>query len=160
MLSCPRSCRALRQTAKKDALWAEIWIEVGTSGQDVRWWFQSQCTRYGKFTADIRKSGSGKNFQMTERAKWLLHHFSFLDGSIMMRATVETAGFLCSTVQSRSPNESRGSGTATDVENAMEHQWPCPESATKFFFSDCIYTCTVARPGHGRHVPPDSGHAL
>ena len=45
--------------------------------------------------------------------------------------------------------------------NGEQRQWP--ESATQFFLSDCLYTntvCTVSRPRHGRHVPPDSGHAV
>ena len=107
--------------------------------------------RYSKLTSDLKKSGSGKNFQMTERIKWVLTHFKFLNGHIMRRATVETAGFSLTAVSATSPNEPRGS--ATDAESTME-------AATKFFLSDCLYTCTVARPGHGRHVPPDSGHAL
>ena len=38
----------------------------------------------------------------------------------MRRASVETAGFLCSLANVRSPNESRGSGTASDVESMMK----------------------------------------
>ena len=51
---------------KKDRLWEEIGRRVGRTGQDVKRWFQSQRTRYGKLTGDMKKSGSGKNFQMTE----------------------------------------------------------------------------------------------
>ena len=51
---------------KKDALWDEVGERVGRSGQDVKHWFQTQRTRYGKVTSNLKKSGSGKNFQMTE----------------------------------------------------------------------------------------------
>ena len=55
---------------KKDTLWEKIGEEIGRSGQDVRHWFQSQHTRYGKLMADMRNSGSGtsKNLMVTERA--------------------------------------------------------------------------------------------
>ena len=75
--------------AKKDAMWGEIGRRLETSGQDVRRWFQSQHMRYSKLTADMRKSGTSKHFQMTERAKWVLHHFKFLDGHIIRRASVD-----------------------------------------------------------------------
>ena len=104
--------------AKKDSLWEEIGEQIGRSGLDVKRWFQTQCTRYGKLTSDLNKSGSGKNFQMTERTKWVLTHFKFLDGHIMRRATVETAGFSQPAASATSPNESRGS--VTDVESTME----------------------------------------
>ena len=51
---------------KKDRLWEEIGRCVGRSGQDVKRWFESQRTRYGKLTRDQAKLGSGRKFQMTE----------------------------------------------------------------------------------------------
>ena len=47
----------------------------------MRRWFQTQCTRYGMLTADMRKSDSGtsKKFMMMEQAKWVLREFQFLD---------------------------------------------------------------------------------
>ena len=53
----------------KDRLWEEIGRRVGRSGQDVKRWFESQRTRYGKLTRDQAKSGSGRKFQRTERTK-------------------------------------------------------------------------------------------
>ena len=55
---------------KKDSLWDEIGKQIGRTGPDVSRWFQTQCTKYGKLTAELHKSGSGtgKKFQMTERA--------------------------------------------------------------------------------------------
>ena len=107
---------------KKDALWYQIGEKIRRTGPDVRQWFQTQWTRYGKLTADMRKSGSGtsKKFMMTERAKWVLHHFQFLDGHIIRRASTEIAGFSCSSANVRSPDESRGSGTTTDAESTMD----------------------------------------
>ena len=52
--------------AKKDRLFEEIGERVGRSGQDIKCWFQTQRSRYGKLTSDLKKSGSGKKFQMTE----------------------------------------------------------------------------------------------
>ena len=42
---------------KKDRLWEDIGRRVGRSGQDVKRWFESQRTRYGKLTRDQAKSG-------------------------------------------------------------------------------------------------------
>ena len=56
---------------------------------------------------------------MTERTKWVLKNFSFLEGHILRRAAVETAGFSqISSVPVTSPNESRGS--VIDVESTVE----------------------------------------
>ena len=94
---------------KKDALWDKIWERIGRTGPDMRCWFQSQCIRYYKLTADMCKTGSdagkSRNIQMTERAKWVPREFQFLDGHIMRKASTETAGFLCSSANVRSHGE-------------------------------------------------------
>ena len=61
------------------------------------------------------KSGSG-TFQLTERDKWALKQFVFLHGHILRKALMHTARFFTSSSQMRL-DESRGSGTDTDVEN-------------------------------------------
>ena len=104
---------------KKDRLSEEIGRHVGRSGQDVKRWFESQRTRYGKLTRDQAKSGSGRKFQKTERTKWVLKNFAFLEGHIMRRAAVETGGFSqISSVTATSPNKSKGS--LTDVDSIAE----------------------------------------
>ena len=105
---------------RKDSLWTQIGDQIDRTGPDVQRWFQTQRTRYGKLTADLRKSGSGtgKKFQMTGRATWCLQHFKFLEGHIMRKAAFQTAGFSSSSATGMTsptkPDESRGSGT--DVE--------------------------------------------
>ena len=65
----------------------------------------------------MEKSGTGA-VQMTGRAKWVLHHFGFLKGNIVQKASPHTAGFSTSTASvTISPDESRGSGTGRVMES-------------------------------------------
>ena len=48
----------------KDALWEKIGKEIGRSGPDVHHWVLSQCTRYGKLTADMLKSKPGSSREL------------------------------------------------------------------------------------------------
>ena len=90
---------------KKDAPRDKIGKEIGRTGPDVHRWFQTQSTRYSMLTADLRKSDSSTSKKF----------FQFFYGYIMRKGSTETVWFSCSSANVRFPDESRGSGTATDV---------------------------------------------
>ena len=137
---------------KKDRLWEEIGSRVGRSGQDVKRWFQSQRTRYGKLTREQAKSGSGRKFQRTERTKWILKNFTFPEGHIMRRASVEVGGLSqISSVTATSPNGSRGS--LTDVESIAE-SGSQGQSQQPSFASTTTYPLTWTSAPLNNHFVP------
>ena len=60
---------------KKEALWAEISAELKLQSFDVRRWFESQRTRYGKLSK--LKSGQAPR-EMTKRQSWVYQQMGFL----------------------------------------------------------------------------------
>ena len=59
---------------KKEALWAEISAELKLQPFDVRRWFESQRTRYGK----LSKLQSGQAIrEMTKRQSWVYQQMGF-----------------------------------------------------------------------------------
>ena len=60
---------------KKEALWAEISAELKLQPFDVRRWFESQGTCYGKLS--ILQSGQAPR-EMTKRQSWVYHQMGFL----------------------------------------------------------------------------------
>ena len=53
---------------RKEALWAEISVELKLQPFDVRRWFESQRTRYGKLSK--QQSGQAPR-EMTKRQSWV-----------------------------------------------------------------------------------------
>ena len=60
---------------KKEALWAEISAELKLQPFDVRRWFESQQTRYGKLSK--LQSGQAPR-EMTKRQSWVYQQMGFL----------------------------------------------------------------------------------
>ena len=60
---------------RKEALWAEISAELKLQPFDVRRWFESQRTRYGKLSK--QQSGQAPR-EMTKRKSWVYQQMGFL----------------------------------------------------------------------------------
>ena len=95
---------------RKEALWAEISAELKLQPFDVRRWFESQRTRYGK----LSKLQSGQvPRKMTKRQSWVYQQMGFLKTHIRRKGTNRSSGF------EASPNTSRHEecpGSTTDTE--------------------------------------------
>ena len=74
---------------RKDALWAEISAELKLQPFDVRRWFKSQRTCYGKFS----KQQSGQvPTEMTKRQSWVYQQMGFLKTHIRCKGPTEALG--------------------------------------------------------------------
>ena len=94
----------------KGALWAEISAELKLQPFDVRRWFQSQRTRYGK----LYKQQSGQaTKEMTKRQSWVYQQMGFLKTHIRRKGANRSYGFEASLNTSRH-EESRGSTSDTE----------------------------------------------
>ena len=102
-------CFQYRQ--RKEALWAEISAELKLHPFDVRRWFESLRTRYGK----LSKLQSGHTpREMTKRQFWIYQQMGFLKTHIRCKGTNRSSGF------EASPNTSRheeSPGSTTDTEH-------------------------------------------
>ena len=95
---------------KREALWAEISAELKLQPFDVRRWFESQRTRYGK----LSKLQSGQALrEMTKRQSWVYQQMGFLKTHIRRKGANRSSGFEASPNTSRQ-DESRGSTTDTE----------------------------------------------
>ena len=95
---------------RKAALWAEISAELKLQPFDVRRWFESQRTRYGK----LFKLHSGQApREMTKRQSWVYQQMGFLKTHIRCKGANRGSGFKASPNTSRH-EESRGSTTDTE----------------------------------------------
>ena len=95
---------------RKEALWAEISAELKLQPFDVRRWFESQRTHYGK----VSKLQSGQApREMTERQSWVYQQMGFLKTHIRRKGANRSSGFEASPNTSRH-EESRGSTTDTE----------------------------------------------
>ena len=75
---------------KKEALWAEISAELKLQPFDVRRWFESQRTLYGK----LSKLQSGQvPREMTKRQSWVYQQMSFLKTHIRRKGASRSSGF-------------------------------------------------------------------
>ena len=94
---------------RKEALWAEISAEVKLQPFDVRRWFESQRTRYGKLSK--LQSGQAPR-EMTKRQSWVYQQMGFLKTHIRRKGANRSSGLKAS------PNtrheESCGSTTGTE----------------------------------------------
>ena len=95
---------------KKEALWAEISAELKLQPFDVRRWFESQRTHYGK----LSKLQSGQvPREMTKRQSWVYQQMGFLKTHIRRKGASRSSGFEASPNTSKQV-ESRGSTTDTE----------------------------------------------
>ena len=95
---------------KKEALWAEISAELKLQPFDVRRWFESQRTRYGKLSK--LQSGQAPR-EMTKRQSWVYQQMGFLYTHIRRKGASRSSGFEASPNTSKQ-DESRGSTTDTE----------------------------------------------
>ena len=97
-----------RQT--KEALWAEISGELKLQPFDVRRWFESQRTQYGKLSK--QQSGQAPR-EMTKRQSWVYQQMGFLKTHVRRKGAIRSSGFEASPNTSRH-EESRESTTDTE----------------------------------------------
>ena len=95
---------------RREALWAEISAELKLQPFDVRRWFESQRTRYGKLSK--LQSGQAPR-EMTKRQSWVYQQMGFLKTHIRRKGANRRSGFEASPNTSRQ-DESRGSTTDTE----------------------------------------------
>ena len=95
---------------RKQALWAEISAELKLQPFDVRRWFESQRTRYGKLSK--LQSGQAPR-EMTKRQSWVYQQMGFLKTHIRCKGANRSSGFETSPNTSKH-EESRGSTTDTE----------------------------------------------
>ena len=95
---------------RKEALWAEISAELKLQPFDVRRWFESQRTCYGKLSK--LQSGQAPR-EMTKRQSWVYQQMGFLKTHIRCKGANRSSGFEASPNTSRH-EESRGSTTDTE----------------------------------------------
>ena len=95
---------------RREALWAEISAELKLQPSDVRRWFESQRTRYGKLSK--LQSGQAPR-EMTKRQSWVYQQMGFLKTHIRRKGANRSSGFEASPNTSRQ-DESRGSTTDTE----------------------------------------------
>ena len=95
---------------RRETLRAEISAELKLQPFDVRRWFESQRTRYGK----LSKLQSGQALrEMTKRQSWVYQRMGFLKTHIRRKGANRSSGFEASPNTSRQ-DESRGSTTDTE----------------------------------------------
>ena len=95
---------------RREALWAEISAELKLQPFDVRRWFESQRTRYGKLSK--LQSGQAPR-EMTKRQSWVYQQMGFLKTHIRRKGANRSSGFEASPNTSRQ-DESCGSTTDTE----------------------------------------------
>ena len=95
---------------RREALWAEISAELKLQPFDVRRWFESQRTRYGKLSK--LQSGQAPR-EMTKRQSWVYQQMGFLKTHIRRKGALRSSGFEASPNTSKQ-DESRGSTTDTE----------------------------------------------
>ena len=94
---------------RKETLWAEITAELKLQPFDVRRWFESQRTCYGK----LSKLQSGQPpREMTKRQSWVYQQMGFLKTHIRRKGANRSSGFQASPTSRH--EESRGSTTDTE----------------------------------------------
>ena len=97
-------------TGPEERLWAEIAAELHLQPFDVRRWFESQRTRYGKLSK--LQSGQAPR-EMTKRQSWVYQLMGFLKTHIRRKGANRSSGFEASLNTSKQ-DESRGSTTDTE----------------------------------------------
>ena len=95
---------------RRETLWAEIAAELHLQPFDVRHWFESQRTRYGKLSK--LQSGQAPR-EMTKRQSWVYQQMGFLKTHIRRKGANRSSGFEASPNTSKQ-DESHGSTTDTE----------------------------------------------
>ena len=95
---------------RKEALWPEISAELKLQPFDVRRWFKSQRTCYGKLSK--LQSGQAPR-EMTKRQSWVYQQMGFHKTHIRHKGANRSSGFEASPNTSRH-EESRGSTIGTE----------------------------------------------
>ena len=93
---------------RKEALFAKISAELKLQPFDVRRWFESQRTRYGKLSK--LQSGQAPR-EMTKRQSWVYQQMGFLKTHIRRKGANRSSGF------EASPNTSKHKDSTTDTEH-------------------------------------------
>ncbi|XP_050722488.1 uncharacterized protein LOC127001634 isoform X4 [Eriocheir sinensis] len=91
------------------------------TGEQLRRWFDTMRTRYGKLTNP--KSGSWAHRLPTDRDKWIMRLFSFLDTHIV-RHKGRTRGCKTSAPVTTQPQEAAAEGAAPEGPTASEDSRP------------------------------------
>ena len=76
-------------STRREALWAEISAELKLQPFDVRRWFESQQTHYGKLSK--LQSGQAPR-EMTKRQSWVYQQMGFLKTHIRRKGPTEVQG--------------------------------------------------------------------
>ena len=95
---------------RREAVWAEISAELKLQPFDVRRWFESQRTHYGKLSK--LQSGQAPR-EMTKRQSWVYQQMGFLKTHTRRKGANRSSGFEASPNTSRQ-DESCGSTTDTE----------------------------------------------
>ena len=98
---------------RREALWAEISAELKLQPFDVRRWFQSQQTHYGRLS---KLQSVQAPREMTKRQSWVYQQMGFLKTHIRRKGANRSSGF------EASPNTSRQDklrGSTTDTEHLV-----------------------------------------
>ena len=96
---------------RREALWAEISAELKLQPFDVRRWFESQQTRYGKLSK--LQSGQAPR-KLTKRQSWVYQQMGFLKTHIRRKGANRSSGFEASPNTSR---QDKSCGSTTDTEH-------------------------------------------
>ena len=101
---------------RKEVLWAEISAKLKPQPFDVRRWFDSQRTHYGKLSK--QQSGQAPR-EMTKRQSWVYQQMGFLKTHIRRKLANRSSGFEASPnkiVEYTSTHE-ESCGSTTDTEH-------------------------------------------
>ena len=100
----------------REALWQQLAEEMSLEAVDVKRWWDTQRTRYGKLTK--RVSGQAPK-KLTTRQQWVCNQLGFLDSHIVRTQTSRSYGL----ESSQAHNTSRGSTTDLEsVETSVRSQ--------------------------------------
>ena len=114
---------------RREALWAEISAELKLQPFDVRRWFESQRTRYGKLSK--LQSGQAPR-EMTKRQSWVYQQMGFLKTHIRRKEANRSSGF------EASPNTSRTNHVGQLLTQNTRVQ--CPEGEESIITSTPVST--------------------
>ena len=95
---------------RREALWAEISAEFKLQPFDVRCWFESQQTHYGKLSKLQSGQAPGR---LTKRQSWVYQQMGFFKTHIRRKGAKRSSGFEASPDTSKQ-DESHGSTTDTE----------------------------------------------
>ncbi|XP_050722489.1 uncharacterized protein LOC127001634 isoform X5 [Eriocheir sinensis] len=122
--SCPpeaaQGAKMQRLEVKNEPQYCETVVSTDWSEQ-LRRWFDTMRTRYGKLTNP--KSGSWAHRLPTDRDKWIMRLFSFLDTHIV-RHKGRTRGCKTSAPVTTQPQEAAAEGAAPEGPTASEDSRP------------------------------------